>query len=213
MKAEKKFTWRKFWQLIWPVLLFILYAFCQILSLHSAILAIILTIIIGYFTLRYHKTTPRKLQHPVRSSMLLVTGSIILIFLLNMCYQLVLNQFHIQIPVGDNQQILNQLGRKNITALFYLTVLIGPVFEESIFRLGFISFKNKNWTIISSILSAIFFALAHVSGTWNTWVFGEYLIISTVFTLVYLYMRDLRYSLMVHVIYNSLVFLVILSML
>lgn len=215
MKKQRKFTWKKFWRLIWPILLFIAYAFCQELSLKLPLVAVGISAVLGLVLIKYNfnKTTQRQLKHPVRSSILLILGSLIAIFLINICYQAILQQFSITIPLGDNQKILNQLGKKNLMSLAFLTILIGPVFEEGIFRLGFISFKNKNWTIISSCFSALLFALVHVSGTWNVWVFGEYLIISIIFTLLYVYTRDMRYSLALHVSYNTLVFLAILAML
>lgn len=192
---------------IWPPVLLLIYAFCQLFILSKNIwanlVAAIITLAVLGFALKYQKTKPKKFSYPIRQKLLLVVyaifGIVICLMIYGYIYYLVSNG---EIPNSKNQEILQDLAKMSKLRIFIETVLMGPIFEETIFRLGLISFKNKQWTIGTSIFSIICFAAMHMIGTFNLWVIIPYLIISVFLTLLYVYTKDMKCNILLHILYN-----------
>lgn len=192
---------------IWPPALLIVYAFCQYFALSknlwANLLALVVTLILLAFALKYQKTKPRKFKHPIskKISLILLAALAIIICLLffGLAYYYLSNG---QIPSSKNQEELQQLAKLGKWHILFEAVFMGPIFEETIFRLGLISFKNKNWTLFTSIFSMISFAGMHMIGTFNIWSMVPYLIISIFLTLLYVYTKDMKCNILLHMLYN-----------
>lgn len=108
---------------------------------------------------------------------------------------------------NNNQDLLVKLASDNKIRFFLETVIMGPIFEESIFRYAMISFKNNKWLLFTSLISVIIFAAAHVAGSPHyLLIFCNYLMPSIGFTLVYDYTEDIRSSMLTHMLYNLVAF-------
>ncbi len=106
----------------------------------------------------------------------------------------------------ENEQTLNQIVTQVNPLFKLLIVFVGPVVEELIFR-GFlfniILKQDKRWAkILAVILGGLLFGLMHEPS------FSVYLIVywgmGIILSGVYVWTKDLRYSIVVHILNNSL---------
>lgn len=109
---------------------------------------------------------------------------------------------------STNQNLLDQISRQS--GYFYpvMVIIVGPMFEELIFRGLFFNtfFKEKNklnkW--LGIILSGFIFGYVHDPGL--TKYILVYWALGCVLAWVYTTTRDLRYSMLSHMLFNSLGF-------
>lgn len=198
----------KFINIIKPLLVFILYFFCQSFMLSRNIgfniLAIVLTALVLIIAIKHPRVPMRKFKKKVITKALIVISALVAILCLLGLYVYLLSILSIQEPRSYNQYTLIQLAKHNLIRVIIEAVLIGPVFEEVIFRLELIVFKNKIWLTATSIISGLLFAAAHIVGSISVLTLIPYLIISIVFTVTYLVTRDIKCNIILHCLYNSL---------
>jgi membrane protease YdiL (CAAX protease family) len=89
------------------------------------------------------------------------------------------------------------------------TLLIGPIFEEMLYRYSLIYDGRVRWLRIATILTSIpLFTFGHiVNANGNLFLLYPYLAIGIVLTLVYLRKRNLWESIIAHITYNCFVIL------
>lgn len=117
---------------IWPPVLLLIYAFCQLFILSKNIwanlVAAIITLAVLGFALKYQKTKPKKFSYPIRQKLLLVVyaifGIVICLMIYGYIYYLVSNG---EIPNSKNQEILQDLAKMSKLRIFIETVLMGPI--------------------------------------------------------------------------------------
>lgn len=106
----------------------------------------------------------------------------------------------------DNQEAINQVTAIVPMLAIFNTVFFAPLAEELIFRGIFFNFffnKNRrNSHILAVIVSGIIFGLMH-EVTFSL-AFFFYTIIGWVLAGTYLYTKDLRYSMTIHLLFNLL---------
>lgn len=105
---------------------------------------------------------------------------------------------------SQNQQDLNNLATQTGPLLNWLIILIGPIFEEIIFRgiLLNIILRKNTWfnKAFAIIIGGFIFGFAHEPS------FSLFLLLYSglgmILTTVYILTKDLRYSMIVHIINN-----------
>lgn len=202
MKKCYKIT-KNFLAKTWPFWLFVIYAITQLTLLKNIWAAALITLLVAIPLFRYYKIEPRQFQKKWFTKILIVFGALILLLLTVILFSLLLKYLHIPLETSKNQLSLQKMAKANFPKIAFDTVIMAPIFEEGVFRAGLISFKNKAWLIISSILSTAFFAVCHIAGSINIFVFISYLIPGTYFMLTYLYTRDVKCNILLHMLYNS----------
>lgn len=108
-----------------------------------------------------------------------------------------------------NQADLNDISRQAGYFFMPMIIIVAPIFEETIFRgLFFNTFFSSNvnsnrW--LGILTSGLVFGLAHDPGL--TKFLFIYWILGCILALVYTRTKDLRYSIIAHMLFNSLGFL------
>lgn len=127
----------------------------------------------------------------------------VIAFLVIMVFQI----FYIKFIGGNsaNQQTLNQISRQGNDVLFnIMVVFVAPFCEETIFRGMFFNLfftrKNKVNAFLGVIFSGLTFAYIH-DPNFTKYIF-LYWIMGSVLATVYLLTRDLRYSMLTHLLNN-----------
>lgn len=198
------------WPYLWPILLFIVYMIAQMLVFNYTWVSIIIAIIVASLIIPYHKVRPRQFKRKWWTKILIVFCALVALLLTLVAFQAILEHFHIKVATSRNQMIIKRAVKDNLFAMGVDTIFMAPIFEEGIFRLGMISFKNKYWLIITSILSTAFFAACHIVGSINIFVFITYMIPGLYLMLTYVYTKDVRCDILLHMLYNGLAFMVLL---
>lgn len=111
---------------------------------------------------------------------------------------------------STNQAILETQYKHNLFKAFIFTVVIAPIFEESIFRLTMINFTTPKKLAFTSIVSWLLFTIIHLYNSAPI-LFLQYGAISFVLTAAYVKTRNITDSLSIHVIYNLLCFIMLLT--
>lgn len=106
----------------------------------------------------------------------------------------------------DNQVALNQIGASG-SPLFYLMVaVVAPIIEEIIFRgylVNLVLVKDTKLNrLISILIGGLVFGLLHEPHF--SLFFVVYGGMGVILTAVYIYTKDLRYSIVVHIVNNVL---------
>ena len=108
-----------------------------------------------------------------------------------------------------NQSALDALARQAGDFYKPMIVLIAPIFEETIFRgMVFNTFFAKETPLnrwVGIVFSGFLFAVLHDSG-FTKYIF-VYWALGCVLAWIYTQTKDLRYSIIAHMLYNSLGFL------
>lgn len=194
-----------------PAAWFGLYAVVQNLWLSKNLilttLSIAITIWVLYYELTHPKTMPRKFQS--EKTPWLVMG---FAFLLMMAMISVENALLKPTGTSANQASLNAIMHVSPYMVLAESAIIAPIFEENIFRRCIIDFNSSVKLIITSIISMSIFVFAHMIGT--SWmqipVVISYLIPTVCLTGIYDYTRDIKYSMVMHCLYNLLASLTVL---
>lgn len=191
-------------------------------NLKSVLFLVVIALIFYISLLRYAIKNPitnlrdfkiGKIQSKLVNKMLIIIGTVIAIVLVSLLITFIqANMSHNQIPIPGNQQQIIKKEKEFPIMVAILSVIVAPVFEEVIFRRQIISFKNKKWLICTYIISCILFALAHIAG-YNDSAFNfiKYLVPGVFLGGIYVYTRDIKCSILTHMLYNSLAVLAICS--
>ncbi|EKU46400.1 intramembrane glutamic endopeptidase MroQ [Staphylococcus massiliensis] len=150
---------------------------------------------------------------PAYIVLVIVLGFITVIF-----FQIIaslINTFVFQIePSNQNTQKLMEVA-KQIPLFIFLIAVIGPIFEEYVFRkviFGELYSRMKAprivKIIIATIISSVIFAIAHQ----DLPNFLNYFGMGVIFSLLYAYTRRLIIPIAVHILMNSIVVLIQLNM-
>lgn len=194
----------KILRLFSPLILFILYIICQLLALNYLWLAVVLALVTAIPIIRYQKVPPRNFKHPLVVKLLLIFGALFLMILTLAAYSTWLQHNHIGFTTPKNQQVFNQQVKRNLPAASVLTLIMAPIFEEGIFRLCLISFKNRFWLIFSTLGSMLLFAAMHIVGSISILTLILYLIPTLYLTLTYIITQDIKCSMILHLLYNAI---------
>lgn len=99
-------------------------------------------------------------------------------------------------------------GTASFSKLFFVTIICVPIIEELIFRYWIFSYLDKyhinKWCIL--LTSTILFYLSHIRPSFSediNWRF-DVIVGGTLFFLLYEKNRDVRYSMIAHVVLNAL---------
>lgn len=144
---------------------------------------------------------PRKKQHQVKMTML---GFVALV-----TWAIVVQDYF---PKTQNQALLgtdlNQVNAYFRYVLVIVACVIGPIYEEILFRYLVMEKFAKQFSGMWGIfLSAILFSLGHLRQLSLT-DFLTYFVIGLVFSGIYYYTQSIYYSMSLHVIWNSLPYIV-----
>lgn len=195
---------KKFLESIWPFWLFIAYAIAQFTMIKYIWASVLITLLAAIPLFRYHRVEPRKFHKKWFTKFLIVFCALILLLLTSVLFSQILKYLHIPLETSKNQLALRKMAQANLPKIAFDTLIMAPIFEEGVFRAGLISFKNKIWLVVSSIFSTALFAVCHIAGSINIFVFISYLIPGTYFMLVYVYTRDVKCDMLLHMLYNCL---------
>ncbi|MDR2832229.1 MAG: CPBP family intramembrane metalloprotease [Streptococcaceae bacterium] len=105
------------------------------------------------------------------------------------------------VEISDNQAWLKVFQQQMPFGLAILSIaLVGPLMEESIFRLGMIGliFKEKKW--IGLLISSIIFGFLHSPN--NIFSFFPYFFMGIVFGVVYIKTQKIEVSMTLHALWN-----------
>ena len=177
----------------------------------TAIITIIALLLVFYFyCLQLRRSNEQnynsKPHWQIRKVLLSLLGAIMLIFV-SATIQLALG-FNTN-QTSTNQNLLDQISYQAGYFFPVMVIIVGPIFEEIIFRgLFFNTFFNKNTSSnkwLGILLSGLIFGYAHDPGL--TKYLLVYWALGCVLAWVYTTSKDLRYSILSHMIFNSLGFL------
>ncbi len=201
-KLRQDKTYKGFMTVLKPLSIFLPYMLADMLVLTENPVLIFLSslIAIGYF---YYD-----IKHPIaksNKSMLKKIGITFLIVLAMYFSVFLLSLFYKNgAPVSENQHLLIHDFKKQGSAMMCIALFFAPIFEESIFRRGVIRFNSKKEIIITSIISVVFFVLAHMPQT-SLSQFGAaifYLPPAIGLTAIYAMTKDIRCSMLGHFLWN-----------
>ncbi|MFC2401693.1 CPBP family intramembrane glutamic endopeptidase [Streptococcus sobrinus] len=136
---------------------------------------------------------------------------VIAIFTLELLANSILIKLGLYTESGNNQAIIKYLFSDKFYFMLFATNLMAPILEELLFR-GFLQeillqlFPKSE--IIVVLLVAFYFAFLHTY-SFNFNLFG-YLISGLYFTLIYWKTRTIKYSIIAHIGFNSLITVVAL---
>lgn len=136
---------------------------------------------------------------------------VISIFTLELLANSILIKLGLYTESGNNQAIIKYLFSDKFYFMLFATNLMAPILEELLFR-GFLQeillqlFPKSE--IIVVLLVAFYFAFLHTY-SFNFNLFG-YLISGLYFTLIYWKTRTIKYSIIAHIGFNSLITVVAL---
>ena len=99
---------------------------------------------------------------------------------------------------GTAQNAIADLAMANDPAMIVFGVILGPIFEEWMFRKQIISRTRRYGEKLSILLSALMFALFHLNLFQFFYAFG----LGLMFGYVYMRTSQLRYSIVMHMIIN-----------
>ena len=110
----------------------------------------------------------------------------------------------LDIGTPENQEIIEEMFRMTPITIAVSTVLVAPVVEELIFRGFFFAYFMKKDTFSSKlmivIISSLVFGLAHEFYPSISLLY--YSSIGAVLALTYLYTKNIKYSILLHLINN-----------
>lgn len=115
---------------------------------------------------------------------------------------------------SDNQAIIDSIFQLYPFQISIMTIIIAPIVEELVFRYAIIDVENKNFTMISLIISSLLFGLIHLNLDIHALDFTElwYLLIygtlGFVLGLSYVKSKNILMPIAVHALYNAFVTLI-----
>lgn len=198
------------------------------LNLFSIVGWIIISKIMGVFS-----TKPEKIQmrfplqnrqrlgetlskNPFFLYFLVICLSLFLLYLANVVPSIVApllqaSHKHLDNSSQNQELILSYLSNSNIFAFFF-SFSLAPFFEEVIFRYGIYSlFPKEKYQLLAFALSTIVFATMHMIGSFdNPVLWLTYLLTSAVLCGLYSYFKNIYLNIAVHLIYNSIILLIII---
>jgi len=115
--------------------------------------------------------------------------------------------YRINMIMGDSIPVLNTNSETPFMELLSViigTVLLGPVYEELLFRRIILNFYDKKYIAVGIVLSSLFFALIHFNQSFSNHIsiFLKF-IFGVIASLIYI-RKGLFYSILFHVSYNFL---------
>ncbi len=136
---------------------------------------------------------------------IVVIAGCLLVMASDLFVQLVGNALHNGHYLTDNQAAQKSVVNVVPWAEAASIVVLGPIFEEILFRGLLLKFVFTDHPIIGLVLTNIFFGQIHAPGDWLSWVY--YVVPGIVFTLVYYATRKLEAPILVHSITNLIAYI------
>lgn len=191
-----------------PISLFFLYAIVQALSVKKNIIlniiAYIITLCLAIYVhkkpkIKFEKTKYNKTW--IRRLGIVIAG---LFLIISFDYMIKALAYSSGISSANQQELVQSI--KNVPFKSLITIIIiGPIFEETIFRRCLITFTNEKTILTSYIISALIFGIMHMANTsFLNPVIIMYIVPGLAFGAIYIITRKLEYSIIAHVLYNFL---------
>lgn len=141
-------------------------------------------------------------------------GLSILGFVAIMALQIILSIFLTHGQSSNNQELLQKIANKATILFFIYTAFLAPIFEEFIFRGLFFNIfftkENKLNFWLGIFFNGFLFGFLHDPSLSKSSV--VYITMGMILALVYLKTKDLRYSIIVHILNNCVAVLGMLSL-
>lgn len=168
----------------------------MLLLVGSTTLIIIFTLWLAYF----YRTAP-----PIQSNQAAITHPLLKTLLLSFLF-LPINYVNILVGNSTNQLNVQHALKTNLSLLFVI-IILGPIIEELIFRglmyrLIFYNQTTRYRILTAIIVTALTFAFAHTL-SFNFFLI-PYFLIACLLSYVYVKTLSLKYSLLLHILNNSL---------
>ena len=110
----------------------------------------------------------------------------------------------------NNGNNLLQFAQKNIIMFILIMVIFVPIIEELIFRVGIINLFFSNNKIKGVLISSLVFGAVYCNKSLN--LFLTYFLIGMIFAVIYIKTNKIGYSILCHVLNNSLACIFLLSL-
>lgn len=114
---------------------------------------------------------------------------------------------------SDNQQVIDSMFRSQALGLTLYGVILGPIIEELLYRGIFMNyFWNRNdrtSDVLAVVTSGLFFGLLHEPRL--SLFLVVYTVIGISFGVLYLKTKDIRCSMIAHMLYNGITFMAMWS--
>lgn len=188
--------------------IFTLWAFKEKLTIWQIMIDLaFLSATIFYFIYwgRNRGITKWSIKNLLASKWMILLG-LILMIVWSLVYPAILSIFNLNIPIGDNQALINSAAANTPSWLMWLHLAIGaPVMEETIFRAGIYELLFDKQPIIAFFTSAISFAALHMlNGSLLDWrVWGIYLGMGFILSGVYYKTRKIESTVSLHFLWNG----------
>lgn len=168
--------------------------------------SILLWVILKMYQDRLKLANPRLLNSSPHWDYKRLIWTLIAILLV-LAVQLICSNIIPNNPSSENQTTLQHL-QKNTNLIFNIfLVIVGPSFEELIFRGIFFNYfflqSNRVSNIMGILINGIFFGLCHQLNIFNL-NFVSYTLCGCILATIYLKTRDIRYPYLVHIANNLL---------
>lgn len=190
--------------IIYPSLWFMLYFFVQSvwLTVNNTLINICILIITGltYWYIVTHPIIKPQTRTTILQRLRTLVVILILLLVANMVFGILMNATN---QASANQIAINEIFKFHPIKMLILAIIIGPIFEETVFRRGFISFKKK-YLLLSYAISTLIFALAHMEQTplTDVWTLTAYIMPGLAFGGEYIISKRIQDSILLHICYN-----------
>lgn len=113
---------------------------------------------------------------------------------------------YLKIALPNNEETLRLMFSVFYLFFWIISVLIAPLIEEIVFRLGFNTIKNKYlFAGLSSLTFALFHTIGSISSPLTLLVMLPYFILGIVFSLSYSQRENIFDSIIIHALHNLVV--------
>lgn len=125
-------------------------------------------------------------------------------FILMMVANLIVSVVVTSLPA--NEEIVRDLYSKYLVASLIGNIILGPILEEFVFRLGFNKINNKYiYILISSLIFALFHVIGSITNLISLIYILPYFVIGSIFTIVYQRSKNVFDSILIHSLHNFVV--------
>ena len=108
--------------------------------------------------------------------------------------------FYLITGIEMNNTLTSYLQNMSLPMIFFIAVILAPIFEELLYRYGVVGYSMRygEWNAI--ILSAVIFGLVHT----NIFQFFYAFLLGGLFAYIYIYTRQIKYTIAMHILFNFL---------